>query len=436
MGLRVPGADLEVVNSERERYFESVERRPSVCPADGWLARYLDYAEAQTDAPSVYHLAVGQGIVAAALGNRCWLRLYGGKVFPASWHVLLGASSYMRKSTAIRIGLNLLNAVEGEDTRTNTDTFVNPSRRGIVLPANFSKEGLEQSMQGRGDGVLPAWEFGELLAVLNKDFMGGTKEMLTRWYDGDSSARATIKDGVKKVVDPAVTIIGASTPAWLEDRVKEGDVMGGFLARFNFWPATRAESNPWKSPLENNWDRDKFNALHTSLSMMRRHRDEFQFAPQARTLFEEWLRDHENGYQASDFPAQLMGFHARIATGVLKTAMVLEAASELGSMTITAESMRSSIKIAEWLKERVAGLFTDELAFTEHAVDQRKVMGILRDAGAPVSRRDMVRKLKWPVRKVEEVLDSLVAGDRVERMSEKPTSGGLPVVAYAVSQNV
>ena len=408
-------------------FLDSVSRRPDVCPHDGWIGRYLTYAEAQTDAPSVYHLAVGLSIVSTVLGNRCWMRLYGGKVFPASWHVLLGDSSYMRKSTAIRLGVNLLEAMEGEDVRMEHSN----QSRGVVIPSSFSKEGLEQAMQGRADGILPAWEFGELLAALNRDYMAGSKEQLTRWYDGDSSSRATARDGTRKVKDPAVTIIGASTPAWIEDRVKEGDVMGGFLARFNFWPATRAESNPWKFPLDSTWDHGTFNALTTSLQMMRAHREDFRLDDHARSMYRDWLYEHETSYGSSGFPPQLMGFHARLSTGLLKMAMALEAATEHRSMTISEATVKAAIRIADWLKFRVAALFTEELAFTPYAADQRKVTKLL--AQGALTKRELLRKTKWPVDQLERTMRGLVDGGGVDQSESVPERGGHSLVTYRVS---
>src|SRR5258708_23861850 len=165
--------------------------------------------------------------MSAWLGNRSWIEAYGGKVFPSTWSVLLGPSSYMRKLTAIRIGLGVLCRAE----------MTVAGQVGIVIPQAGSKEGIENHLSKRSDGLIVAWEFGELLKQLGRDFMQGTKEELTRWYDGDTSSRVLL-GGTLTVRYPAITILGASTYEWLREATKAMEFGRGFLAPVQFRPHT------------------------------------------------------------------------------------------------------------------------------------------------------------------------------------------------------
>src|SRR5439155_361383 len=228
---------------------------------------------------------------------------------PSTWSVLLVASSTMRKSTSIRLGVRLLEQMEGGDNEGNGQGTSENRQRGIILPRPGSLEGLEETMGVRSDGLLVAYEFGELLATLGREHMAGTKERLTAWFDGDSTARATRKDQTRYVRDPAITILGASTPAWLEDRARDGDIRGGFLARMLWWPAHEAEKNGWRGILDQPPDgRAERALLINTLTKARVYKGAFAVEPAARDRFHAWLRPHEEGYSQEDFPRQLSGF--------------------------------------------------------------------------------------------------------------------------------
>ncbi|HEY8740947.1 MAG TPA: DUF3987 domain-containing protein [Candidatus Dormibacteraeota bacterium] len=410
--------------AEDDGFVESLGRS-GLYPQRGWIADYIRYAEQQTDAPTIYHLATGLATVSAKLGNRCWMELFGGKVYPSTWNVLLGDSSTMRKSTSIRLGVNVLLKLDGEEQRTEHEN----KDRGILLPFPGSREGLEGAMSTRSDGMFVSMEFGELLALLSRDHMASTKEMLTRWFDGDSSARATKGEQTKRIKDPAITILGASTTAWLEDRAKEGDIRGGFLARVLWWPAAPTDKSGWRgmldAPSDSYEDRQH---LANLLSRTNTYRGQFAVATAAKERFHRWLQPHEEGYALEGFPPNLSGFHGRLPVAVLKLAMSLEAATGQGIMLITDETMALAIRIGVWLKGKVADLFTD-MTFTPQAQRQRQLLEALGRNGG-TSRRDLLRQLRWPVREFEEVSATLVEQGRVTVDKRVPTGGGTTSFVY------
>lgn len=180
----------------------------------GFLRSYVDYCKDTTDAPHIFHLGVGLSILAAALGNNVKIPSWADQmIYPNLWIVLIAPSGFMRKSASIRMGQKLLRHAVGK----------------AVLPDDWTPEKLAHILQDNPAGLLTISEFTRILAILERDYNLGSKEMLCELYDSpeewtlqrQSSGNVTIKDA-------SVSLLGATTLDWLEERVKAKDLRGAF----------------------------------------------------------------------------------------------------------------------------------------------------------------------------------------------------------------
>src|ERR1035438_142202 len=73
-----------------------------------WLRRYVRYASKRTDAPLGFHLGVGLSVLATVAGHRLLGRFTGSKLPTNLWTMLVGSSGEAQKTTAIRIGSEML----------------------------------------------------------------------------------------------------------------------------------------------------------------------------------------------------------------------------------------------------------------------------------------------------------------------------------------
>jgi hypothetical protein len=135
-------------------------------------------------------------------------------------------SSFWRKSTAINSAESLLRS----------------SAPDAVLPSDFSREKFLEILGKTPAGMLTLKEFGGFLAALGRDYMGGMKETLTELYDGPDEYSRSLKSSTFTVKRPALTLLAATTLDWFEGRIDEGDLRGGFLARFLFVTAKHKAS--------------------------------------------------------------------------------------------------------------------------------------------------------------------------------------------------
>src|SRR3989304_3083624 len=76
--------------------------------AMSFLKAYTDYASRLTDAPPLFHLWTGIGLLATALGNEAFVWNWGRRICANMWIVLLAPSGVLRKTTALNIGQSVL----------------------------------------------------------------------------------------------------------------------------------------------------------------------------------------------------------------------------------------------------------------------------------------------------------------------------------------
>jgi hypothetical protein len=136
-------------------------------PPKGLLDDYERLWIETSDAPRVYHVAAGLTVIAAAVENRIYLPFGGERNYPNIWALILGPSSFFRKSTCIAKARKTL-------AKANPDA---------LLPDEFSREALLKRLSVRAQGLMTYSEFSGALATFGKDYMSGTKELLTDLYD-------------------------------------------------------------------------------------------------------------------------------------------------------------------------------------------------------------------------------------------------------------
>jgi len=72
-----------------------------------WLRHYLDFTKGM-ESPEIFHFWVGISLIATALGRNVFLDRGYFKLYPNMFIVLLAESEECAKSTAIKIGVNMV----------------------------------------------------------------------------------------------------------------------------------------------------------------------------------------------------------------------------------------------------------------------------------------------------------------------------------------
>jgi hypothetical protein len=198
----------------------------ALLPEDGFVRKFVEYAFPLTDAPPESHIATALGVVSALVGTSVKIPFGPGILFLNVWMVVIGLSSYARKTTSQRMGDDIVRRVSPD----------------CILPDDTTPQALFGLLVEQPARVLFLSEFAWLLEQLEVKFNAGLKALITDLFDVPPSlerARASRSAGeqITAVNRPYLTILAATTAHWLNGHLNDADLSGGFYARFIYWPA-------------------------------------------------------------------------------------------------------------------------------------------------------------------------------------------------------
>lgn len=353
---------------------------------DCFVERYISYAKRLTDAPEDFHRMVGYILVSASLKNHVHIPYGDIKIFPNIWAVLIGQSSFTRKSTSVNLGKNIIREFDYE----------------LLLPAEFSHEKILEHLSKQSSGIFTWFEFAAILGLLSKDYMSGAKQTLADLYDGFTYERKTLNASYL-IENPAISIMSATTLEWFLEKVKDGDMKGGFLARFLYVPATK--KTHWIA-IPPKVDQDEKQALIVTMKAFQSIKGEATIRPKAAKTYASWLKKFEQRGEAQDTVDA--GFFSRMGIYALKFALLMEI-STTRSLEITDTSMKRATKYMDLLALELNSVFEDNLAQTKFARNQNRLKKLIKTAPG-ISRTELFRKMQMPARELTELVDSLLEG--------------------------
>ena len=195
----------------------------------GFLRDFIDYVELCTDAPRVFALGTGLGILAVACG-RCNVVVKSSdpnleSILPIRlWQALLGKSG-QRKSKVMDLGVGLLQ-------RTN---------HSFLLPDDGSVEAWHDEMVEQPISLMYQEELSGLFDAQQRSYSLGLQSWMLKLWSGTDKDRKTKGGGVKSIIKPRLNILGAIPPDIFLKKTKSADWRSGFLPRFLYWGGAREE---------------------------------------------------------------------------------------------------------------------------------------------------------------------------------------------------
>lgn len=189
---------------------------PDCLPKDSWFRRWMELWPT-SESPKSFLLFSGMAMLGACLGRRVWLDQDIHQVRPMLNLLLIGPSG-IGKSSAVKVAKKLL-------------PYVPEYQRPQFIEGGATKEKLHMDLVDQPKAILFA---PELAAFFSKEkYKENLIPYVTNLLDyEDAIELRTRRDGIVTVLNPSVSILGASTLEWLQDQLPDSAVSGGFLARF------------------------------------------------------------------------------------------------------------------------------------------------------------------------------------------------------------
>lgn len=186
---------------------------------DSFVVEYKKWGEAVTDAPMQYHELACFIALSALVSGGLEIETSFGEVIPHLWGLVLGESTLTRKTTAMRMAMDIVTALDEE----------------LILAHDGSPEGILKQISTRPKKVSILYRdevAGLFEAFTKKDYMAGLPETFTLLYDVPKRLPRALSKETIVVSEPYFIFFGGGIRDKVHSLLTEDFVTGGFIPRF------------------------------------------------------------------------------------------------------------------------------------------------------------------------------------------------------------
>jgi hypothetical protein len=186
---------------------------------DSFVKDYKAWGESATDAPVQYHELCCFMALSCVISAGLRLKLDWGKLAPNIWGMILGESTLTRKTTAMRMAMDIVSGLDEE----------------LILATDGSPEGLLTSLGERPKRVSIFYKdeiSGFFDSINRKDYLAGLPETFTQLYDVPAVLRRVLKKETVTINEPYFIFFGGGIRDKVYSLLTEEYVLSGFIPRF------------------------------------------------------------------------------------------------------------------------------------------------------------------------------------------------------------
>lgn len=188
-------------------------------PVYNFVTQYRAWAAQATDAVSDYHDLSAFMILSALVSSSVKCVTSWGTVYPNLWGLVLGDSTLTRKSTAMRMAMDLIGEID-------------PT---LLLATDGSGEGIFTALGNRPSRVSIFFKdevSGFFDSINRKDYMAGMPELFTQLYDVPAYLPRPLRKETITVSYPYFIFFGGGIKDKVFSLIEEHYILSGFLPRF------------------------------------------------------------------------------------------------------------------------------------------------------------------------------------------------------------
>jgi len=306
--------------------------------------QYTEALEETTEASPLYHHACMLTVIGAAIGRRLYVE-YGRRLYPNLYTCLIGDAGSSRKSTSVRLALDLVEPLV--EPLHSPAVNLNPPVSCVPTVMGLSTvEGLLLNLKNNGGKVLVVLE--ELASLMMKakkqDYSAALLPKLAELYDNPRKVGSLTKKEPITVDRPFVAILAATTPAWLEAVMDSGDVLSGLASRFMFIVGKPSGDISFPETPHLGEIQEKLMKRLGRLG----EAQEMKLDGDCVEMWDAWYKEWRGGQKEKDETARALA--VRIPETVLKVAMIMQFL-DAGTDLLEWESLQSAIQFVENVQE-------------------------------------------------------------------------------------
>jgi len=187
--------------------------------SETFLDEYREWATSVTDAAPGFHDLCMMVALSAIVSNSVRLETSIGAVVPNLWGILLGDSTLTRKTTAMRLVMDMLILMDNE----------------LIVATDGSPEGVLTALAERPNRASMFFRdeiSGFFDAISRKEYLSGMAETLTHLYDVPPVYTRRLRKETIIVESPAFIFLGGGVAEKVFEVIDDSMVYSGFLPRF------------------------------------------------------------------------------------------------------------------------------------------------------------------------------------------------------------
>lgn len=323
-------------------------------PKTGWLGDYIKFSS-NLQACERFRFFSASCALGAVVNNKVWLQRGDEgllpKLFPNPWIMLLGPPGFGNKTQTINMAVNCVQqacpGVKLLSDKLTPESLVKALSEPIA-EADIIKIGPRDAT-----GLIKAPELSVIFG--KQQYNTGMVSLITDLYDyREEWTSETIMRGKNVLRHICLSIIGGSTPDWLQSMLPQDAFTGGFMSRFILvempitylnlvgWPTIPPDTGGWAGLID-------------GLRRIERFKGEMQWSKAAK---DEYIRIYEGLRPTGD--RQRDAYYVREVEQALKVAMTIELSKS--SMILSGESFLAARAVLGGLmdetSERISHLTT------------------------------------------------------------------------------
>jgi len=385
---------------------------PSLLPKGSFLREYLEAMQNLTDAYPEYHFGCALVALSATIGRNLEIKTIPQKKFANVWILLIGASTYARKTTALELFNSVLEYAQLDKLKISED---------------FSPEAFIEELADNPHAIYVKDELADLIVKMKRSYGLGIDALFAHLYSCPASYKRRLRKKLFFVESPYLCVLAATVPETFAKFMDEADIMTGFLPRFLILMPERAKKRNPIANISRSAEEKKMELaqwLHELYEFFSNLRENNKVLPaeleqDALDLLNSWCDDHYAEFDTLDEIdkqrwgtifgrleeyAQKLACLVRISRA--ETRWLLKPQNIVSKIKITQDDMKCAIELIDTVFYPYAMKFLTYLgAQTETNIVERVAL-LLQRLGS-CDRSTLLKKSKLKAKDFEEALDTL-----------------------------
>ncbi len=392
--------DESLIN-KREREVISLVPNPPASAFYGVIADYRDIVKDTTEAADALHLGAVLTVISAMIGRRVGARFGSDDIYPMLFTVLVGATGWSRKETAMKRAMNdLIQPL--------------PGSLDILIPGFYeinditSAEGLAEVMAKNPNTMIRLAELTVLLSNMKRKGTENLTDKLINLWDAPKMFEIIRRANSTRVEYPALSMLGATQPGRLATAMTEEHILSGFANRIVFVAGAPKKAMAEPSSVNRKDMYALYQGIHRSIASYHQGALLPRSAATKRR-WDEWYMEIREKTGDDEETEAMRARHQMIA---LKIALIFAVTD--GAKEIEVKHLDPAIAFIEWMWRNLMVLMRSWGVSNWTQISNR-IEDVLCKQG-PMKRHPLSRycaNRKWNIRDFAIVLDALIKTESI-----------------------